>query len=304
MPAGFACLQLRDMKDILVCLNGTAGDEAMLAMALRIGRSFGAHLSFIHVVPNARALLRQAMGVDMLASMLPADAIITLRARAQARAASTRDAVDTFCQRNGMRLNDASGARGDVSAEFEEAVGDPFGELLRRARFHDVVVIEAASKHGSATPQDELGRLIVEAGRPILLAPRGASSIAPLQTVSIAWRSGAEAARAVTAAMPILSQTKSVHILGAAEPLEGETRCGEDLEAVARHLGRHRIHAMPRLVAARGNACESVVRGAQELRSDLLIMGAYGHGRVRELIFGGFTQHVLDGVTLPVFLFH
>jgi nucleotide-binding universal stress UspA family protein len=290
------------MKDILVCLSGTAGDEAVLALALRTGRPFDAHLKCIHVVRDERSLLRQAWSVDMLASMLPADAIGTLKARAQARAESAQGAVAAFCQRNG--LTDSAAARGAVHAEFQATVGDPFDELLRQSRFHDVVVLEAASKHGSATPQDELGRLIVESGRPILLSPRDAHITGPVQTVTVAWRSGAEAARAVTAAMPVLATAKRVHILGACESPDEETRYLEDLETIARHLGRHGIQAAPQLVAVHGNSCESVVSAAQELGSDLLVMGAYGRGRVRESVLGGFTQQVLDSVALPVFLLH
>jgi nucleotide-binding universal stress UspA family protein len=137
-----------------------------------------------------------------------------------------------------------------------------------------------------------------------VLAPRETGGNAAFKTVTVAWRSGAEAARAVTASMPLLAKADNVYVLGATETPNAEAQCREDLDAVARHLARHGIQAAPRLVAVHGNARDSVLNAAEELQSDLLVMGAYGHGRMRELVLGGFTQRILDGVGLPVFLFH
>jgi nucleotide-binding universal stress UspA family protein len=123
--------------------------------------------------------------------------------------------------------------------------------------------------------------------------------------VAIAWKTGAEAARAVSATMPIIAAAKSVHVLGAGETPQEEADCRDDLETIARQLRLYGIQASGLAVtASRRKSCDSILSAAEKLGADLVVMGAYGHSRVRELVLGGFTEQVLDGVPLPVLLFH
>jgi nucleotide-binding universal stress UspA family protein len=135
------------------------------------------------------------------------------------------------------------------------------------------------------------------------LAPSEApENLAP--TVAIAWKETAEAARAVGAAMPLLRKADRVFVLAGDE---GDA-LAEGMESAVRlvgHLRRHGISAQPKAVLAAGRTLpEAILETAGELRSNLLVSGAYGHSRARELVFGGFTRHIIKEARLPVFLFH
>jgi nucleotide-binding universal stress UspA family protein len=292
------------MKSILVHLTGTAGDHDVLAMALRVGRLFRAHLNCTHTVPEDRLLLRRAVTVEMSAAMFVVDAVKSLMVQAEARAVFARNAFATFCKENSITAGERSRQITEVSAEFHESIGDPLEGPLRQARFHDLVIVANASRQRGIVPEIDLSGLVVEAGRPVFLAPPAASH-EPLKSVAIAWKTGAESARAVTAAMPILRKTKRVHILGAFDLPQDEAQCRNDLELVERQLRLYDIDAtaLP-VVTTHSGGCDSILAAVQKLGSDLLVMGAYGHSRVRELVLGGFTQQVLDGVEAPVFLLH
>ena len=141
-------------------------------------------------------------------------------------------------------------------------------------------------------------------GRPlVLLAPKQApENLAP--TIAIAWKDTAEAARAVTAAMPLLMKADKVLIL-AAEESGGSTASLESAKRLVQQMRWHGISAEAHHVSPAGRSvADAIAHIAQERKADLLVMGAYGHSRFRELVLGGVTRDVLRECRLPVLLFH
>ncbi len=134
-----------------------------------------------------------------------------------------------------------------------------------------------------------------------MLIPPSASIAALPETIVIAWKAAPEAARAVTGALPFLAMAKQVLVLTVAEE-QGVS--DEEGARLATNLLRHGFQASARHLPpdARG-AAETLLEAAGE-RSALVVMGAYGHSRLREWIFGGFTQHVLRGAKVPVLMMH
>ena len=147
--------------------------------------------------------------------------------------------------------------------------------------------------------------LLMRSGRPLLVVPFGARLTVPVARAVIAWKPTAEAARAVHDALPLLSTGSQIDLL-MIDPQVGEGRHGEEPGAdMARHLARHglavNVVAQPR--EGRSDAA-AILRHVQAVGAELLVMGGYGHARWREVVLGGATRGVLDGMRTPVLFSH
>jgi nucleotide-binding universal stress UspA family protein len=220
---------------------------------------------------------------------------------AQASAASRRH-FDEFRRRE--NLADASTPPAQqASVAWCEKAGHAGDVLAAEARYHDVFV--AAGTGSDRLAIADVARILFETGRPLVLAPAEAPH-GPIRSVAIAWKETAEAARAVTAAMPILAQARRIYVLRANEENSAALECVTCSDKLVEQLRWHGVTAEARYVMPAGRlAPVAVQETAREDDCDLLVMGAYGHGRWRETIFGGFTRHILeDGPALPVFMAH
>ena len=105
--------------------------------------------------------------------------------------------------------------------------------------------------------------------------------------------------------MPLLQKARRIDVFSANESDKGATGCVDCSDSIVRYLRWHGLTAMGHFVIPAGRtAAEAVLESARDTEADLLVMGGYGHSRVREFIFGGFTQRILKGAELPVLLFH
>jgi nucleotide-binding universal stress UspA family protein len=291
------------MKTILVYVNGTATDLAVLRKALEVARCFGAHLSCLHVVPDRRAIIGRATNVQLTEAMPVSHAIAALEAEAERRLAHAREIFFAFCEDNQLPHLDSPRNTAAVSAAWHEKVGTP-AALIEEARFHDLIVIEGGARQDLILAQDDIGRLIVSAGRPVLLVPctsRGES----LKSVAIAWKNCPESARAVSAAMPLITKAEKIVVVHAQERGGETTAVSDELDRIVSHLRRHGLVVEGhRVVPGKAVIADAVLGKAIESSAGVLVMGGFGHSRLREFVFGGFTQRVLDGAELPVLLFH
>ena len=168
------------------------------------------------------------------------------------------------------------------------------------AKWHDLVILEA---HAESFGGDilETGSAIVRVDLPCVVVPRGMDK-ANLDTIAIAWNGSIQSARAVHAALPLLQQARRIAILrvddadaaGAIDRIEPDE-----------FLGRHGLRCEHFDMRGRADdAGAALLAGAAQIFADLLVLGAYGTGRFSEWIFGGVTRHVLQHVTLPLFMRH
>jgi len=190
-----------------------------------------------------------------------------------------------------------------VSASWRELSGDEVEITITEARYHDLVVL-GRPPQATALSLNGIGAVLVGSGRPLLLAPdRIPENLAP--TVAIAWKDRPEAARAITAAAPLLAKAQKILVLSADEEDEKCSTRVASAERIAARFRRHGSTSEARLVVPAGRTVPAaIVETATASGADVLVMGGYGHSRLRELVFGGFTRHVLSASPLPVFLFH
>jgi nucleotide-binding universal stress UspA family protein len=178
--------------------------------------------------------------------------------------------------------------------------GDEPSWLAEHGRASDMLVV-GREREGEPVAMDVLEAALMVTGRPVLIAPPKLRSELS-GVVAIAWKDRPEAARAVAAAQPFLHLADQVIILAVSEDARTDERSCEHLRhALAWHNPRTSVqHLKPE-----GRpAADTLLAAAAAMNADLLVMGGYGHSRVREVIFGGFTRRVLSHADLPVLMMH
>ena len=247
-------------------------------------------------------LRTEAAQIDIGMSAAIGDMLADFEKFANERTQAARAHFAKFCKE--QRIAVEARDRGTITAEFREVMGDEADHLIAESRFHDLTVVAGGPERASRLSQESLGAVVTSSGRPVLLVPAKARQNA-FKTIAVAWKAAPEAARAITAAMPLLEKAEHVHVLGANEENAQAMACLDCSDAMTGYLRRHGIKANCHFVIPAGRSVpDSVVETAQSMGADLLVMGAYSHSRAREFVFGGFTRHVLHGVNLPVLMVH
>lgn len=292
------------IRSILVPLVGLASDHAALESAYLVARTFTAHLDCVHTRPDVSSM---AIPVGLLGPRtLPVITAKVWKALEEHFDQCEEDAKATFqrfCTERGIELGASPSEPSRISAMFEQREGNPVRQAISLSRTHDLVV---TGRSYGAPESDTAGiaDVLLESGRPLLLAPREAPAEIGSTTV-VAWKDCAEAARAIGAAIPFLAKARTVVILAASESSLVSDGTMASVEHVTEYLLWHGIHAQTRCVnTGWGSAHDAILQGVADAEANLLVMGAYGHSRRRELIFGGFTRAVLNDAPVPVLMMH
>ncbi len=288
------------IKTILVPTSGASTDLVVFDTALAAARLFSAHIDFCHVRLAAGEALRYVPHAGFASGAALREALDTLGAEGQARSSAAVRLIEEFCLREKILLAKAPLDVDEVSASWSQHDGPAHEHVLTRARHSDLIVI-GRHKGANGLPPDLLRLLLLESGRPILVAPPRARARLT-RTVMLCWKEAREPARAITAAMPFLSKAERV----LAVTVNGRSWERTDgLADLVHQLGWHHIRAEPRVVKSNGRpVAEVLAEAAAEVDADLLVMGGYGHRPLREDLFGGCTRSFLEGAELPVLALH
>jgi nucleotide-binding universal stress UspA family protein len=195
-------------------------------------------------------------------------------------------------------------ARARVEGEWHVAEASRPDVVFRRAEYADLVIIGQA-KGTAEKAMDFPAEIALSCGRPILVVPEAGKFEAVGKRILIAWKDGRESIRAVNDALPFLERAGFVALFTVI-PNEGGGRAGtEVLDGIAQHLARHGVKAERYVMTAPDkNAGEALLSRAADFDCDLIVMGAYGHARLREIVFGGATHTVLGSMNMPVLMSH
>jgi len=284
------------IKTILVPSIGRDTDNAVFASALAVARPFAAHLDVLHVRVDAAAMAvtmaAEAGGATMVGGL-----INQIEAEAAQREGAAKQLFERFCEREGLAIGDTPPGPSGPSAHWVRQIGAEPDWVTEYGRAADLLVIGRPPDGDSL---DTIEGALLGSGRPVLI-PTAAPLAALPETMAIAWKAAPEAARAVTAAMPFLAIAKQIQILTVAEE---QGASDEEAARLVTNLRRHGLQASARhLQPDPRGAADTLLTAAGE-QAALVVMGAYGHSRLREWIFGGFTQHVLRGAEVPVLMMH
>jgi nucleotide-binding universal stress UspA family protein len=286
------------IKTILVPATGSDRDNAVFASALAIARAFAAHLEFLHVRPDAAATA-VAMASDGGGATMLGGLVDRLEEEATQREEKARQSLQAFCGREGLALLDAPSDVPGPSAQWFREIGAEPDWVAEYGRAVDLLVIGRPGKDEGVL-LDTIEGALIDSGRPLLIPPAVPLTAMP-ETVAIAWKPTPHAARALTAALPFLSTAKQIVVLTVDED---QRKPEEDAERLMTGLRWHGIPVSVRHLRAEGQSGPEALLSAATEHAALLVMGGYGHSRLREWIFGGFTLHVLRDAAVPVLMAH
>lgn len=292
------------IKTVLVAATANAArDAAAFAAALAIARSFGAHIDALHVRFDP-ASMAMVMASDVGTGAVTVGLLDRLEQDAQQREAAAHDLFAHFCATAGIAqtASPAPGTATAVSAEWHAEIGEEPRWMTDYARTSDLVVAPRGIGDDDVLSRSVLEAVLLEAGRPLLI-PAGAALPAAFERVMIAWKPTREASRTVALATPFITRATEITVVTVEESGEGAGDAGT-ADRLARNLARHGLRARVERPQPGTESAAATLLGYAAAHADLLVMGGYGHGRLREWVFGGFTQEVLASAPLPVLIAH
>lgn len=280
------------MKSVLVPSIGHA--NVAFEAGAAIARLFDAHMTCLRIHPDPVDLAVKASGAALTAelggSLVVSDLWKILEDEDRQRSQTVRAQFDA-----------AAALLPAGRSAWQERTGDEVNETATFGRWHDLVVIDGQVDGGLPPPM--VGNILHACGKPLLLAGKPRATLG--QSVIIAWKNAPEAARALTAAMPFLKRARRILVASVTENGHPSRANVEGAEGVVSLLRHHGLAAEAKCVTAGERPPAIVISSmAGEWDADLMVMGAYGHSRMRETVFGGFTRHVLSGVTVPALMVH
>jgi nucleotide-binding universal stress UspA family protein len=292
------------LKDIVVHVDNSANGGVRLDYAAQLAEIHGAHLNGLYVgTPSAYDTGEAGEQVGYATPDLGGRSLREYEKKASEvralRAVHAGFAVDAARQRFKARAE----ARG-ITYDWNAVEGSMMDALAHNARFCDVVVVGQPGP-GSARKFGETvsDHLILSVGHPVLVVPALAEGFTVGKRVLVAWDRSPLATRAVHNSRPLMRHAESVHIL--AINLARVSHGGKAGSGICEHLARHDIEATPIHVdESSASVADILLAQARELNIDLIVMGAYGHSRLRERILGGNTYHLLNNSPIPLLMNH
>jgi nucleotide-binding universal stress UspA family protein len=284
------------IRKLLLPMTGAKAGEAALGTALAVARSWNAHVLALHVRVDSRdvaPLAGEGLSGAMIEEMMTATERESL-----ARAQAVRAVFESVVAGQQVRVGEPAPGERIPSASFAVVTGREDELVAQQARLADVTVVPHVADEEDVAASDALHAVLFDSGRPVLIAPTTAPETIG-KRICIGWNGTAESASAVASALPWLERAEAVRVL-TAEEYQRRGPAGQDL---AEYLALHDIAAevatfrpVDREVGA------GLLHAAEEFGADLLAMGAYSHSRLRQLILGGVTRHVLEHARLPVMM--
>lgn len=273
-------------KTILSVTGPNMGDDD-LKPAVDLSEEIGAHLTILAVVIAAPPPIGEYAAII-------SDDWYKERQADMKKLSERTEAISAFLAGRALSV--------DVSNDYPEA-GWTDEKIGRRARYADITVVGPELIAGGLLKNKTIEGVLFSSGKPLLLVPRGSQPSLKPKRVLVAWDSRIEASNAVRDSLNMLKGADNVH-LTLVDPIEGEIYHGEEPGAdAASYLARHGVNVtVDRLPSSNHSVADVLSRHAVDIAADLMVMGAYGHSRLRERIFGGVTKSMLENPLLPVFM--
>jgi nucleotide-binding universal stress UspA family protein len=281
------------LKDIAVHIDGSADDDIRIAHAQNLASVCGYHVTGIFTNP----LVEYAYVLAVQSGLAPMEPI--LESQEEMRKAGDR-AVASLHQKFATFNNVSSIQRLDVGAS------QIVSRVVRLARWTDMFV--ALAPYGrEAIPlwNDMVEGVMFESGRPIYLVPDSRPPIPKLESVLIAWSPTREASRAIVEVLPLLRLSKNIRLVTVDTESEFQLEDISETDIISAYFGHHGIPVSIESLKLRGRTVPEILYDeAHEMNAGLVVMGAYGHSRLREWVLGGTTRDMIKSTRIPLLLAH
>lgn len=276
------------LKDLLVHVDDSEGNAGRVDAAVRLAAAHDAHLTGLYVGSDANAM---PMYTD---AHIPGEVLEEQRQATIERAGKAKTVFEEAASRAGL------------SHEWRFVEGELTRTLSLHARYVDLLIIGQANRNDyQSLSQGVVEQVLLDVGRPVLLIPYIGAPETLGERVLVAWNASREAMRAIHDAMALLERARAVSVLSINPPRgsagDGDVPGGD----ISLHLARHGVRAEAVHIESGDMAVgELLLSRAVDLETDLIVMGAYGHSRYRELVLGGATRELLESMTVPVLMSH
>jgi nucleotide-binding universal stress UspA family protein len=292
------------LKDVLVHTDNSGNSTVRLEYATRLAEVHDANLTGLYVAATPNKGVRSyGQTPNYIVPDLGGRSLKEYDEKAHSLQEEHHEHAKLASERAHSRFEAATAAR-KISHNWVHTEGSMSDALTHHARFCDVAIVgqpgPESQRHFGETPTDHL---ILSVGHPVLIVPNLADDFTVGKRIMVAWDRSPLATRAVHNSRPLLRNADSVHIL--AINLASEDHGNVPGSGICEHLAHHDIKASPVHVDSGSETLSKIMLSkAKELDIDLIIMGAYGHSRLREKILGGNTYHLLNNSPIPLLMNH
>ena len=285
------------LRTILIPADGTEDSNRCLKMGFALGKRLDSHIDALHVRSDPKdtvPLLGEGMSVAMIEDMMD-----VAEKEGASRSTEARAAFDAAVAETSALVTETPAATG-FSARWIEETGREDDAVTAHGRLSDLIIAARPTETSDVSTNLTLNAALFETGRPVLVVPPNETP-PPGRKIVISWNGGAQAARAVASAMPLLRAAESITVFTVNSPRTSIDRVPE----LASYLVWHGISSRTETITGpNATVGAKLMEDVRAEGADLLVMGAYTHSRMRQLILGGVTRHVLETAELPVFMAH
>ncbi|MDH3712823.1 MAG: universal stress protein [Gammaproteobacteria bacterium] len=271
------------IRDMSVYVDNDDAARARIELAMTIAERHGAHLTAVYV-------RRPIYSPRYIGTYIPADVAEQLERVADGEEREARDLFQSVL------------ARSNIASHWQASADSPARALNTAGRVTDLLVLRALGSDDSKVHRYySSGEVTLNVGRPVLIAPCTGEWKAPDKHAVIAWNGSRESARAVHDALPMLLVAERVSVVTFGKPAYGDALPSD----LTQYLARHELDADCHPVADAGaDTGAALLAFAEKAQADLIVAGAYGHSRIRELVLGGVTRYLLEHTSVPVLMSH
>ncbi len=284
------------IKSILVPLVGGSIDEVALNSAVIVAKQFDAHVEGLHIrisADEASNFFNSRLDTALYAQVLE-----KLQVQIRQEEQEARRSFEEFIEQNGLGMASEPSKATGPSASWRSMTGDPVEIIARSGGAFDLIVASHPALGSKAMPRPVLDTAIFNTARPVLLASNEATSRIG-ETVLLAWNRGIQAGRALISAVPFLQSASKVVVL----MVTTGAKQGPEPEEIVANLAWHDVDAeVKRLEPDYRSVGEALLDEASAISADLLVMGAYSQGRIRDRVPGGVTKAILSRADVPVLM--
>jgi len=294
---------MSDIRKILLPLAGTRNGEAALATGLNLARRFNAHLSVMHVRSDSREVA--PLAGEGLSGAMVEEMMTAAEREATRRSLKVREVFDRLVAESGIAVRGApplpgpGGAHAEApTTSFQTLTGREHEVVSYAARLSDLTVVPHAVSGEEVSSSEALHAVLFDSGRPVVIAPKTSPATVG-RRVCVAWNGTGESASAVLSILPWIKQAEAVQVLHSPD----YQRHGPEAGLLLDYLALHGVRADTRMFRAVDKEVGAgLLAACTDFGADMIGMGAYSHSRLRQLILGGVTRHVLENAALTVLM--
>ncbi len=281
------------MRTLLVPFHGSDTNQTALKMAHLVAARFGSYVEGLFVLQPPPIIAGEGITI-------PGEYLTQLAEEGRRLANEARERFERFMKERNVPFGDITKVSDTASANWREMEGLESQVIGEYGRLFDLIVVGCATQPSSADRNAICEAALFESGRPVMVSAEHTPATLG-KTIVVAWNGSTETARTIALGMPLLQTAEKVVVL----TVQGGTVPGPEAEQVTRHLVRNNVNAQTQIVELESRTVgEAILEETDRAGADLLLKGAFTHSRLRQLIFGGATQHILSNPKVPVFMAH